>query len=181
MSCAPPPCQIPTVQNQVFSLEQVARSSRMNGNSSVSSLSNTQISRASTGAISQQSTLLGNGGSDALRSAIVKFKARLTGTELTDFKNTTYDSLCQEIMRIQYDQEQSKTMANLGRLQSFLEAMHQFSKTIEVFLNVNEVVCFVWGPIKFLLLVCLHKLLKPDPPLMHFRRPAPMRSPSRLY
>lgn len=132
----------------------------MSSNSPISSLPNTQVSRASTGAISQQSTLVGNGGSDALRSAVLKFKARLSGTELTNFQNTTYDSLCQEIMRIQYEQEQAKTMANMARLQSFLEAMHQFSKTIEVFLNVNEVVCFVWGPVKFLLLVCLNRFIQ---------------------
>ena len=114
---------------------------------------NSQVSRASTGALSQQSTLVGNGGSEALRSAVLKFKARLSGTDLTNFKSTTYESLCREILRVQHEQEQTKTMTNMGRLQSFLEAMHQFSKTIEVFLNVNEVVCFVWGPIKFLLLV----------------------------
>lgn len=125
----------------------------MNGNAPIPSLPNSQFSRTSTAALSQQSTLVGTGGSEALRSAVLKFKARLSGTDLTDFKNTTYESLCHELMRVQYEQEQTKTMANMGRLQSFLEAMEQFSKIIEVFLNVNEVVCFVWGPIKFLLLV----------------------------
>ncbi|KAF1974533.1 C2H2 domain-containing protein, partial [Bimuria novae-zelandiae CBS 107.79] len=124
----------------------------MNGNNSVQSLPPSQVSRTSTGALSQQSTLVGGPGSEALRAAVLKFKARLSGTELTNFKDTTYETLCDELMRLQYEQEHTKTMANLGRIQSFLEAMHQFSKTIEIFLNVSDVVAFVWGPIKFLLL-----------------------------
>ncbi|KAJ4302641.1 hypothetical protein N0V90_001530 [Kalmusia sp. IMI 367209] len=121
----------------------------MKGNSSMTNLPDSQVSRASTAALSQQSTLVG---SDAFRTAVLKFRARLSGTDLTEFKSTTYESLCYEIMRIQHEQEQTKTMANLGRIQSFLEAMNQFSKTIEIFLNVSDVVAFVWGPIKFLLL-----------------------------
>jgi hypothetical protein len=46
-------------------------------------------------------------------------------------------------------------MVNMARIQAFLEGMQQLGKTIEVFLNVNEVVCFIWGPVKFLLLVRL--------------------------
>jgi hypothetical protein len=88
-----------------------------------------------------------------LRNAITKFRARLTGQLLLEFEGTTYDQLCSEIIRIQREQEGSKTMMNLSRIQSFLEAMEQFGKIIEVFINVADMVAFVWGPIKFLLLV----------------------------
>jgi hypothetical protein len=88
------------------------------------------------------------------RSALTKFRARLTGPQLLDFQQTTYEQLCQEVIRIQHDQEKNKTMMNLPRLQSFLEAMHNFGKVIEVFLNVSDAVAFMWGPVKFLLLVC---------------------------
>lgn len=87
------------------------------------------------------------------KAALVKFRARLSGTQLTEFQSTTYEQLCQEIIRIQHDQENQKTLMNLSRIQSCLEAMNQFGKVIEVFLNVSDVVAFVWGPIKFLLLV----------------------------
>ncbi|KAL1608317.1 hypothetical protein SLS60_003257 [Paraconiothyrium brasiliense] len=128
----------------------------MHGNTPSSSYPNSQVSRTSTGLLSQQSTLVGQPtnatGSDALDAAIRRFRARLTGTDLTAFRNTTYEELCREILRIQYEQEQTKSMVNLGRIQSFLEAMGQFSKIIEIFLNVSDMVAFVWGPIKFLLL-----------------------------
>lgn len=91
---------------------------------------------------------------DALRAAVVKFRARLSGQELIDFQTTTYEQLCRKILQIQRDQENTRKMMNLSRIQSCLEAMNQFGKTIEVFLNVSDAVAFVWGPMKFLLLVC---------------------------
>jgi hypothetical protein len=58
-----------------------------------------------------------------------------------------------ELVQLQQKQEKNKEMVNMARIQAFLEGMQQLGKTIEVFLNVHEVVCFIWGPIKFLLLV----------------------------
>jgi hypothetical protein len=106
-------------------------------------------SRTSTGALSQQPTL--NGGStppqkppgEALKRAIVEFRNRLTGKDLADFRGTTYVQLCQDIDRIQKDQEGRTQMMNLSRIRSCLEAMHQFSKVIEIFLNVADMLAFV--------------------------------------
>ena len=44
-------------------------------------------------------------------------------------------------------------MMNLTRIKAFLEAMEQFEQIVNVFLNVNDFVAFIWGPIKFLLQV----------------------------
>ncbi|KAF2736998.1 C2H2 domain-containing protein [Polyplosphaeria fusca] len=90
--------------------------------------------------------------STAFQAAYTKFRARLPGKQLDTFKTTTYEQLCQEIIRIQFQQESEKKMMNMSRIQGCLEAMHQFGKTIEIFLNVSDAVAFVWGPIKFLLL-----------------------------
>ena len=57
------------------------------------------------------------------------------------------------LLSIQAEQRARKQMMHMGRIQSFLEAMEQFGKVIEVFLNVNNFLAFVWGPIKALLLV----------------------------
>ncbi|KAF1946974.1 C2H2 domain-containing protein [Clathrospora elynae] len=117
-----------------------------------------QSSRTSTSAISQQPTLIGGKTlppqvpGEALTRAIKKFRARLTGKDLTDFGNTTYEQLCNEIGRIQKEQETRMEMMNLSRIQSCLEAMHQFGKVIDIFLNVSNAVAFVWGPMKLLLL-----------------------------
>ena len=119
--------------------------------------------RTWTGAYSQQSTL----GStttpprrpvEAFNKALTSFRARLSAEELSTFQSTTFDDLLDDLLRLQQKQEKTKEMMNLSRIQAFLEGMQQLGKTIEVFVNVNEVVCFVWGPVKFLLLVCLPTL-----------------------
>jgi hypothetical protein len=117
-----------------------------------------QSSRTSTGALSQQPTLVGGNTpphppGEACTRAIKKFRARLTGKDLADFGNTTYEQLCRDIVRIQNEQEGRMEMMNLSRIRSCLEAMEQFGKVIEIFLNVSDAVAFVWGPMKLLLLV----------------------------
>ncbi|PVI07637.1 C2H2 domain-containing protein [Periconia macrospinosa] len=114
-----------------------------------------QRSRVSTGFSSQQSTLVGTGPphkNGALQAAVLKFKNKLPPQQLVGFKDVTYDDLRDQIMKIQNDQEHNMKIMNLSRIQSCLEAMHQFGKVIEVFLNISDVIAFVWGPMKFLLL-----------------------------
>jgi hypothetical protein len=114
--------------------------------------------RTWTGAFSQQSTLGSTSAPkqrpiEAFSKALTSFRARLSAKELSEFQNTTYDELLQDLLRLQQKQEKTKEMMDLSRIQAFLEGMQQLGKTIEVFVNVNEIVCFVWGPVKFLLLV----------------------------
>ncbi|KAH7348115.1 C2H2 domain-containing protein [Pyrenochaeta sp. MPI-SDFR-AT-0127] len=89
--------------------------------------------------------------SEALNNAISRFRARLTGTELIDFHNTSYEQLRQDIDKIQKEQKERLELRDLARIKSFLEAMHQFDGIIKVFLNVTNIVAFLWGPMKLLL------------------------------
>ena len=96
------------------------------------------------------------------------FKKRLTPKELENFQITTLKDVRETALRIQNEQEQSKTMMNMVRLESFLEAMDQFGKVIDVFVNASSFVAFVWGPVKFVLQVrtAFHYLeLQAAPPL----------------
>jgi hypothetical protein len=112
-----------------------------------------QTTRSST-AYSQQSTLVqARPPSEALNKALQSFRKRLTLEEIAKYRITTYDELCADISQLQCEQENRKEMMNLSRIQAFLEGMQQLGKTIEIFLNVSDVVAFVWGPVKFLLLV----------------------------
>ncbi|KAF2847250.1 C2H2 domain-containing protein [Plenodomus tracheiphilus IPT5] len=121
-----------------------------------------QQSAASSGpsqpSLSRQSTLLGGTSSpkpaagDFFDRELKKFRARLSGTHLQDFRATDHAGLLSEIGQIQRSQEDSGVLMNLGRIKSFLEAMDQFGKVIEIFLNAADAVAFVWGPMKFLLL-----------------------------
>jgi hypothetical protein len=90
---------------------------------------------------------------DSFREILSGFKKRLTQDELHDFQFATLEDVRLEMARIQDAQASRKEMMNMPRIQSFLEAMDQFGKVIEVFLNTSEFVAFVWGPLKFLLQV----------------------------
>jgi len=90
---------------------------------------------------------------DTFETTLATFKTRLTAEERDEFQFTTLDDVRSVIARIQADQGSQKSMLNLNRLQSFLEAMDQFSNVIEVFLNTSQFVGFVWGPMKLLLQV----------------------------
>jgi hypothetical protein len=94
--------------------------------------------------------------SDPLESAVAKFKKRLTQEELNSFEKTAFIDVLHELDRIQREQEQFKKMVNLARIDSFIKGMEQFGKIVEVFLNASKLVCFIWGPIKFILQVCYY-------------------------
>ncbi|KAH8812890.1 hypothetical protein F5884DRAFT_318007 [Xylogone sp. PMI_703] len=84
---------------------------------------------------------------------LTKFSTRLTRDEQENFKFTTLNEVHQAIVDIQAQQAGRKSMRNLTRVLAFVEAMDQFGKVIEVFLNASTLLAFVWGPLKFLLLV----------------------------
>ncbi|KAL1840879.1 hypothetical protein VTJ49DRAFT_7671 [Mycothermus thermophilus] len=67
------------------------------------------------------------------------------------FSNCTLRDLQNTIADIQLQQGPTGKLRYLGRLEAFVEAMEQFGKVVEVFLNSSEILCFVWGPLKFML------------------------------
>lgn len=90
---------------------------------------------------------------DIFLATLASFKKRLTPKEQDDFQFATLGEVRAVIASIQTEQEALKAMMNMTRIQSFLEGMEQFGKVIEVFLNASNFVAFIWGPVKFLLLV----------------------------
>ena len=91
-----------------------------------------------------------------LRDALSNFKKKLTPEEEVKFASVTLKDLKVAITALQDDQKRSKTVRNLTKIQPFLHCMSQYQTIIEVFLNTSDILCFVWGPLKFLLLVsCL--------------------------
>lgn len=92
---------------------------------------------------------------DGFQITLQDFKKRLTEKEVEEFQFVTLEDVRLEMARIQTEQEHRKGMMNMTRIQSFLEAMDQFGKVIEVFLNSSEFVPFVWGPVKFIFQVII--------------------------
>ncbi|KAM0431863.1 hypothetical protein ACHAPT_005115 [Fusarium lateritium] len=89
---------------------------------------------------------------NGFQRALKDFESRLKPSEKAKFKATTLDDLKVTILAIQSEQRARKKTMHMARIMSFLEAMEQFGKVIEVFLNVADMLAFVWGPVKLLLL-----------------------------
>lgn len=87
----------------------------------------------------------------ALDKLLIKFKNRLTPTELQKFQGTTLQDVRKTLVDIEKRQETQRELRNLTRIRGFLEAMEQFGRVVEVFSNSSNMVAFVWGPLKFLL------------------------------
>ncbi|KAE8448004.1 hypothetical protein EG329_009927 [Mollisiaceae sp. DMI_Dod_QoI] len=91
--------------------------------------------------------------SPTFQTVVSDFRSRLSKAELEDFKFCSLKDVQQAIIDIQAQQDNRRETQNLSRILGFLEAMNQFGAVVEVFLNTSEVLAFVWGPLKFLLLV----------------------------
>lgn len=61
-----------------------------------------------------------------------------------DFQFSTLADLQFTVQEIQSKQGSERKMRNLTRLRSFIEAIEQYGKVIEVFLNTSEFVAFIW-------------------------------------
>jgi hypothetical protein len=90
---------------------------------------------------------------ESFKQVLEDFKKRLKPEEEAKFAITTIFDLKEAAQNLEEKQRRSKTAQNLKRIDPFLQAMAQFTDVIEVFLNTSSIVCFVWGPMKFLLLV----------------------------
>ncbi|RYP68514.1 hypothetical protein DL769_005502 [Monosporascus sp. CRB-8-3] len=87
-------------------------------------------------------------------STLAAFKANagLSAEELQDFQFTSLEDLQVAVNTIQQQQAQAKRLLYMRRLEPFLKTMGEYGKVIEVFVNTSEILAFIWGPMKYLLL-----------------------------
>ncbi|KAI6091204.1 WD40 repeat-like protein [Hypoxylon rubiginosum] len=102
---------------------------------------------------------------DRFQAALLEFKQSISPDLVNRFSICTLEDVYTACNEIQRKHGQQRNLQDMQRLEPFLDAMDQFSRTIEVFLNANELICFIWGPIKFVLVAarahkaCFNKLL----------------------
>ncbi|KAJ6104354.1 hypothetical protein N7523_010674 [Penicillium sp. IBT 18751x] len=89
--------------------------------------------------------------SSALEHVLATFKTKIDPKLASEFEMTTLADLKRALTSIQRKHASERRVRNMGWLSRFLDAMDQYEKVIEVFLNVTDVLAFVWGPMKFLL------------------------------
>ncbi|OCL02208.1 hypothetical protein AOQ84DRAFT_349486, partial [Glonium stellatum] len=82
--------------------------------------------------------------SEALETIVKSFRDSLTKEQKQQFSATTLKDVKSEIQNIQGRFGLEKKLRNLKKVSKFLEAMKQVEQVVSIFLNVNEVVAFIW-------------------------------------
>ncbi|KAJ3454415.1 hypothetical protein MRS44_018309 [Fusarium solani] len=80
-----------------------------------------------------------------------EFKQGLKKRDQETFKLTTLDTLSRSIATLQARLHAERRLQNPNRLVRFLEAIKQYGEILRVFCINNEVMAFIWGPVKLLL------------------------------
>ncbi|KAI0414744.1 WD40 repeat-like protein [Xylaria grammica] len=88
---------------------------------------------------------------DCFERALKRFKDTLDPNLAKKFSICTLHDVLNVCRDIQNAHGLEGKLRYMGRLRGFIEAMEHFGKVIEVFTNATEFVCFIWGPMKFLL------------------------------
>jgi len=86
----------------------------------------------------------------SFENALVKFRASLTEKQRRDFALCTLKDVQTAIDEIQVRLGSQRRLRNMKRIAKFIEAMTQLGQVVEVFLNVENTVAFVWVSIKLL-------------------------------
>ncbi|WPJ61618.1 hypothetical protein SMAC4_01720 [Sordaria macrospora] len=89
--------------------------------------------------------------SESFRRALARFERDVGPRRAQEFSNCSLQDVQLLMKKIQAEQEIKGEMRHLKRLEPFLEAMKELGKVIEVFTNTTVFLCYIWGPIKFLL------------------------------
>ncbi|KAJ4383749.1 hypothetical protein N0V85_008424 [Neurospora sp. IMI 360204] len=89
--------------------------------------------------------------SESFKRALARFERDVGPRRAQEFSNCSLHDVQLLMEKIQAEQERKGEMRHLKRLEPFLEAMKELGKVIEVFTNTTVFLCYIWGPIKFLL------------------------------
>jgi hypothetical protein len=96
---------------------------------------------------------------DIFQKAVVSFEASLTEKQRREFQGCSLKHVEDTIRGIDNRLASQRKQRNIRRIAKFVEGMSQLGKVIEVFVNCDVAVAFIWGPIKFVLLVGFRSLL----------------------
>ena len=93
---------------------------------------------------------------ESFQNALAKFQANLTEEQRRQFRVCSIEDVKEAIKGIEDKLASRRRQRSMLRISGFIEAMKQLAQVIEVFLNVDPAVAFIWAPIKFVLVVSTH-------------------------
>jgi len=82
--------------------------------------------------------------STSFQRAVDKFTKSLTVKQRQEFAVCSLDDVRQAVVTLQEKRGSQKKMRNMARLQAFLEAMDQYRKVVEAFLNCTPFLGYIW-------------------------------------
>lgn len=82
--------------------------------------------------------------SESFKRAIARFEKDVGPTRAQEFSNSSLHDVHLLMKQIQAEQEKRGELRYLKRIESFLEAMKELGKVIEVFTNTTVFLCYVW-------------------------------------
>lgn len=94
---------------------------------------------------------------ETFEDALKRFQGSLTEKQRTEFKACSLQDVKDTIRKVETSLCAQRRQRNLQRMSRFVEGMNQLGQVVEVFLNVDATVAFVWAPIKFVLLVSVFR------------------------
>lgn len=84
---------------------------------------------------------------ERFQRALMSFKRSLSARSpdlLNQFSVSSLQDLQSACNDMQNEMGKDGRLRRMRRMQGFIEAMEQLGKSIEVFVNANELVCFIW-------------------------------------
>lgn len=82
--------------------------------------------------------------SESFQRSLDRFRDKLSDEQKKDFEMVSINQVKTAIEQIQAQIGPEKKLRNFARLNAFLEGMKQVEELVTIFLNVHEVVAFVW-------------------------------------
>ncbi|KAL3298050.1 zinc finger protein [Colletotrichum asianum] len=79
------------------------------------------------------------------------FKATLNTKDAEDFENSSFDLVRRELFSLQTQQQATKNLMNMKRLQRFLDGMAALQQVLTEleFQGVDSIMACIWGPMRF--------------------------------
>lgn len=81
---------------------------------------------------------------EAFKRSLKRFCDSLPPKQSKEFSDCTIEDVKNAVRDLQQKQGAEGKLRYEGRLGAFIEAMDQFGKVLDLFVNANELVCFIW-------------------------------------
>ncbi|KAG5662594.1 hypothetical protein KAF25_005012 [Fusarium avenaceum] len=91
--------------------------------------------------------------STSFERSLEQFRRELSDAEMKEIGGANQKSLEATIQKIQNKLGREHSLCKLTRVEALVRAMNNIEELVKIFLNVSEVVAFIWGPIKLALMV----------------------------